>query len=82
MMTGWQWTLVSQQPIKHLLSQEELKINSSSTHSTGFAVVHMMLDNTRRKYELEKLWALGPEYDDQFRDMEEWYQTTSETALD
>lgn len=57
-------------------TQEYLIINSSSTHSTGSAVVHMMLDDTRRRYELEKLWALGPQYDDQFRDMQEWFQTT------
>ena len=36
---------------------------------TGFAVVHMMLDDTRRRYELEKLWALGPQYDDQMKSM-------------
>lgn len=40
-----------------------------------------MLDDTRRKYELEKLWALGPQYDDQFRDMQQWFQTT-DTAVD
>ena len=33
--------------------------------SPGFAVVHMMLDDTRQRYELEKLWTLGPKYDDQ-----------------
>ena len=31
----------------------------------GFAVVHMMLDKVRKRYELEKLWTLGPKFDDQ-----------------
>ena len=36
---------------------------------TGFAVVHMMLDDVREKYHLEKLWALGPQFDDQYIEM-------------
>ncbi len=28
-----------------------------------------MLEKVRKKYELEKLWALGEEYDDQCREM-------------
>ena len=49
--------------------------------SAGFAVVHMMLDEARRRYELEKLWALGPQYDDQFKLMQHWLQMTEDTAL-
>ena len=33
----------------------------------GNAVVHFMTPEARNKYELEKLWSLGPRYDDQFR---------------
>ena len=46
------------------------------THIPGFAVVHMMLDEARNKYELEKLWALGPQYDDQLQNLYDWYRTT------
>ena len=30
-------------------------------------MVHFMTPEARNKYELEKLWSLGPRYDDQFR---------------
>ncbi|XP_066263772.1 uncharacterized protein [Branchiostoma lanceolatum] len=33
----------------------------------GNIALHMMLPETREKYELEKLWTLGSEYDDQTR---------------
>ena len=36
----------------------------------GTTVVHFMTEEARSKYELEKLWALGPAYDDQYRNME------------
>ena len=31
-----------------------------------------MSDEARQKFELEKLWTLGPEYDDQLREMQKW----------
>jgi hypothetical protein len=30
-------------------------------------VVHFFLPEVREIYELEKLWALGPKYDDQYK---------------
>ena len=33
----------------------------------GNAVVHFFLPEVRELYELEKLWTLGPCYDDQYR---------------
>ena len=33
----------------------------------GNIVVHFFLPEVREVYELEKLWTLGPEYDDQSR---------------
>lgn len=36
----------------------------------GTIVVHFMTEEARSKYELEKLWTLGPRYDDQYRNME------------
>ena len=35
--------------------------------STGDMVVHFMLPAARNHYQLEKLWTLGPRYDDQFQ---------------
>ena len=46
----------------------------SSCHTNaahvGTIVVHFMTEEARSKYELEKLWTLGPRYDDQYRNME------------
>ena len=30
-------------------------------------MIHFMLPEAREKYELEKLWTLGPEFDDQLQ---------------
>eukprot|EP00794_Sanderia_malayensis_P017417 gene17417-19160_t len=35
----------------------------------GNVVVHFMMPEAREKYELEKLWTLGPELDDQYQAM-------------
>jgi len=37
--------------------------------STGNIAVHFFLPETRALYELEKLWTLGPQYDDQYRSL-------------
>lgn len=37
----------------------------------GNIVVHFFLPEVREVYELEKLWTLGPKYDDQSKDMQE-----------
>ena len=42
-------------------------------------MVHFFLPEMRQVYELEKLWLLGPKYDDQYRAMieeEEYLQAT------
>ena len=39
-------------------------------HIAGTIVVHFMTEEARSKYELEKLWTLGPSYDNQYRNME------------
>lgn len=44
----------------------------------GSTVVHFFLPETRERYELEKLWTLGPKYDDQTREMEKREKETRE----
>lgn len=41
----------------------------------------MMLDEAREKYELEKLWTLGPEYDDQLREMHKWLNALKDVNM-
>ena len=36
---------------------------------TGSIVIHLFLPEIREKYELEKLWSLGPEHDEQYQEM-------------
>ena len=38
----------------------------------GTMVVHVMLEESRERYELEKLWTLGVDYDDQYRHLLEF----------
>ena len=50
-------------------------MSHSHTHGYSFQivgtiVVHFMTEEARSKYELEKLWTLGPHYDEQYRNME------------
>ena len=35
----------------------------------GSVVIHLFLPEIREKYELEKLWSLGPEHDEQYQEM-------------
>lgn len=35
----------------------------------GSVVIHLFLPDVRNKYQLEKLWSLGPEHDEQYQKM-------------
>lgn len=45
-------------------------------------MIHFMLEDVRRRYELEKLWALGEEFDDQCREMKEDLEERHQAAMD
>ena len=47
----------------------------------GTMVVHVMTEEGRKLYELEKLWTLGVEYDDQCRAMLYMFDTMNERKL-
>ena len=47
----------------------------------GNMVVHFFLPEVREVYELEKLWTLGPKYDDQTRAMLEGEKLRQATEL-
>ncbi|CAK8677475.1 unnamed protein product [Clavelina lepadiformis] len=50
----------------------------------GNSVVHFMLEDVREKYQLEKLWLLGPKFDDLTKNtptMEEIYEQVSKQGL-
>jgi hypothetical protein len=46
-----------------------LHLNREFTFSAGSVVIHLFLPEIREKYELEKLWSLGPEHDGQYQEM-------------
>ena len=79
-MSGWPLTSVNTNINRHTHTHTHTH-NHSLSLTTGFAVVHMMLDDARRRYELEKLWTLGPRYDDQLLSMHAHAQHSTDFSL-
>ena len=40
--------------------------------NAGISVVHFMTEETRSRYDLETLWALGCEFDDEIEEIIRW----------
>ena len=55
--------------IKVILETANLLLASLNFLFVGNIVVHFMVPETREIYELEKLWTLGPYFDDQLVEM-------------